>query len=143
MSADINHIEILRTDGAYFTAEDWYKLQETYREDSRVPSINLLDGITDNGRIDPVKDGKVPITVLWWAGDGSGRGSDFFISEFLSKVHGEIWAAVDWDGGCYLEVWHIKDGVVCVLDLFKALKSDQGIDALIWAMNHQGELIAD
>lgn len=118
MGYNVDHIEVLKCEGARIKAKDAKRLAKS----GDLPECHFLEEIGA-----PDADGYIAINPdkFWWSGEGSGHAwTDFFIPKVAPKIMGTLEAVVTWEGGDSHSGLRIVDGKVTEPEVIMALAAD-------------------
>jgi hypothetical protein len=131
MAVNIDRVILVKNVGdgpwaqAYLDAQDVVRLCKEI-DDDRPERCFLFD--LD---VDKAINGKVKLTGLQWSGECSGRSYNFFEGKVVPAIKGEVVALVSWERGEQTVIWHIKDGELEEVDVFKVLKNPDILQACL------------
>jgi hypothetical protein len=131
MATNINRVRLIKNVGngpwgqAYLEAADVTRLLTILGEDA--PEGCFLHDFN----VERAEGGKLKLTSLQWQGECSGRSFDFFESEVVPAIKGEVVALVTWECGDTTEIWHIKDGDLVQTDVMNVLKDPDILSACL------------
>lgn len=131
MAFNVDNVRIVKSVGesprhlAYMTVDDLKRLRQCLLDD--MPEDCFLNDL----RVEQAVDGSVDVTGIEWTGECSARSFDFFESDVVPAIKGEIVALVSWEHGEKTEIWHIKGGELSQLDMMSILKNPDVLQACL------------